>query len=96
MQTPGVAIRSNESSMEERKLIVVTGAAGFIGSCLVRRLNDAGAYDLILVDDFSRADKAPNLEGKKCFQKINRDDFLSWIKNEHPAVEACYLSLIHI
>jgi len=90
MQTPGVAIRSNESSMEERKLIVVTGAAGFIGSCLVRRLNDAGAYDLILVDDFSRADKAPNLEGKKCFQKINRDDFLSWIKNEHPAVEACY------
>lgn len=90
MQTPGVSIRSNISSEKEGKLIVVTGAAGFIGSCLVRRLNDAGTNDLILVDDFSRADKAPNLEGKKFLQKIHRDDFLEWIKNEHPPVDACY------
>ena len=33
-------------------MIIVTGAAGFIGSCLVQKLNDEGYTDLILVDDF--------------------------------------------
>ncbi|MDX1941303.1 MAG: NAD-dependent epimerase/dehydratase family protein, partial [Saprospiraceae bacterium] len=33
-------------------MIVVTGAAGFIGSCLVRKLNNEGHWNLILVDDF--------------------------------------------
>ena len=38
-------------------MIVVTGAAGFIGSCMVKRLNDAGYSDVLAVDDFSRPDK---------------------------------------
>lgn len=33
-------------------MIVVTGAAGFIPSCLVTRLNEERFYDLVLVDDF--------------------------------------------
>ena len=43
-------------------MIVITGAAGFIGSCLVRKLNDEGFYDLVLVDDFSKTEKLKNLK----------------------------------
>ena len=34
-------------------MIIVTGVAGFIGSCLVRKLNNEGFTHLVLVDDFS-------------------------------------------
>lgn len=56
--------------------ILVTGAAGFIGSCLVSFLNEKGLTDLILVDDFSKTEKARNLEGKAFSAKIDRDVFL--------------------
>lgn len=56
--------------------ILVTGAAGFIGSCLVSFLNEKGLTDLILVDDFSKAEKARNLEGKLFTAKIDRSIFL--------------------
>lgn len=68
-------------------MIVVTGAAGFIGSCLVTRLNKEGLYDLVLVDDFSRDDKVPNLEGKKFSQKIDRDRFMEWFSSNASKVE---------
>jgi ADP-L-glycero-D-manno-heptose 6-epimerase len=61
-------------------MIVLTGAAGFIGSCLLRKLNDEGLTDILLVDDFSRADKLRNLEGKKFLQKIDRKEFLAWFQ----------------
>ena len=38
-------------------MIIVTGAAGFIGSCLVSKLNDLGQTNLVLVDDFSNSEK---------------------------------------
>ncbi len=60
-------------------MIIVTGAAGFIGSCLVSRLNQEGFTDIILVDDFSDLQKMKNLEGKKYSQKIHRDDFIQWL-----------------
>jgi ADP-L-glycero-D-manno-heptose 6-epimerase len=56
--------------------ILITGAAGFIGSCLVSFLNEKGLTDLILVDDFSKTEKAKNLEGKQFTAKIDRDIFL--------------------
>jgi ADP-L-glycero-D-manno-heptose 6-epimerase len=61
-------------------MIVVTGAAGFIGSCLVGKLNALGHNDLILVDDFSVESKEDNLEGKKFHTKIHRDDFPDWFE----------------
>ena len=64
-------------------MIVVTGAAGFIGSVLVGRLNEAGFNDLILVDDFSHQDKELNLEKKVFAEKIHRDDFFQWF-DAHP------------
>ncbi len=59
--------------------IVVTGAAGFIGSCLVGFLNEKGFSNLILVDDFGREDKNPNLEGKKFMARVEREYFFEWL-----------------
>jgi ADP-L-glycero-D-manno-heptose 6-epimerase len=71
-------------------MIVVTGAAGFIGSCLVSQLNRLGIYDLVLVDDFSNSEKNKNLEGKKYHQKIDRSNFFSWLTKEKPEIHFVY------
>jgi ADP-L-glycero-D-manno-heptose 6-epimerase len=55
--------------------IIITGAAGFIGSCLVGFLNQLGFENLILIDEFNRQDKFPNLEAKEFSLKIEREDF---------------------
>ncbi|MEY2924339.1 MAG: hypothetical protein RLZZ337_887 [Bacteroidota bacterium] len=56
--------------------IVVTGAAGFIGSCLASFLNKQGLTDLILVDDFSNSEKNKNVEHVLFSAKIDRELFL--------------------
>ncbi len=71
-------------------MIVVTGAAGFIGSCLVRRLNDEGLTHLILVDDFSRADKRQNLEGKAYTELIDRERFPAWLDDHAGEVQVVF------
>jgi ADP-L-glycero-D-manno-heptose 6-epimerase len=68
-------------------MIVVTGAAGFIGSCLVKKLNDERFYDVVVVDDFSNATKAHNLEGKTITAKVHRDEFAEWLKKNHRFVQ---------
>jgi ADP-L-glycero-D-manno-heptose 6-epimerase len=68
-------------------MIVVTGAAGFIGSCLVRKLNDERFFDVVVVDDFSNKDKTPNLEGKRFSAKVHRDEFATWLKQNHRFVQ---------
>lgn len=60
-------------------MIVVTGAAGFIGSCLVSRLNQKGYNDIVVVDDFSKKEKDANLEGKTIVAKVGRKDFIKWL-----------------
>lgn len=67
--------------------IVITGAAGFIGSCLTAYLNGKGFTELILVDDFSREDKKANLEGKKFLSKIERETFFAWLGKEKPSID---------
>ena len=73
--------------MEKNATIVVTGAAGFIGSCLVGYLNAAGYHNLILVDEFSRADKTLNLAGKKYSAAVEREDFFEWLMVHKPPVD---------
>lgn len=62
-------------------MIVVTGAAGFIGSYLVGALNLQGIENLILVDDFSKTEKKHNLEGKLFAAKVERSDFDVWMQS---------------
>lgn len=69
------------------EMMVVTGAAGFIGSGLVGFLNSKGYHNLILVDDFSDAAKAPNLEGKKYLERIEREIFFSWLEEHNPHID---------
>lgn len=73
--------------MAQDKTIVVTGAAGFIGSCLTGLLNTKGYHRLVLVDDFQREDKASNLSGKKYWKKIERSVFFEWLETEQPSVD---------
>lgn len=64
-------------------MIAITGAAGFIGSCLLSYLNQQGVTHIILVDDFSQPDKNKNIEGKKYIATIHRNQFIQWLA-EHP------------
>ncbi|HEY1201454.1 MAG TPA: NAD-dependent epimerase/dehydratase family protein, partial [Niastella sp.] len=72
--------------MNKDSIIVVTGAAGFIGSCLTGFLNSKGYNRLILVDDFSKIEKAPNLEGKQYQEKVEREQFFEWLAQNKPQV----------
>lgn len=60
-------------------MIVITGAAGFISSCLVAHFNELGYKELILVDDFSRPEKKANYENKIFKELVDRKDFGKWL-----------------
>ncbi len=68
-------------------MIVVTGAAGFIASCLVSKLNQEGFKDIVLVDDFSNTEKNKNFEGKTYSAKVERKVFSEWLDNNHKLVQ---------
>ncbi len=68
-------------------MIVVTGAAGFIGSCLVKKLNDLGHVDLILVDDFTVNLKDRNLDNKSYIQKVHRNILFDWLEKHDDKID---------
>lgn len=68
-------------------MIVVTGAAGFIASRLVEKLNNEGYHDLVLVDDFSRPEREYNYKDLKYSALVSRDTFIGWLKANANAVE---------
>lgn len=60
-------------------IIAVTGAAGFIGSNIVRELNKRGFYDIIAVDNLTNGDKAKNLADLEILDFIDKEDFIQAI-----------------
>lgn len=68
-------------------MIIITGAAGFIGSCLVSKLNLEGFVDLILVDDFSKTYKEKNLLNAKYTEKVERMHFFEWAKGKENQIQ---------
>ena len=67
--------------------VVVTGGAGFIGSCVVRTLNDNGINDIIIVDNIASTEKWLNIRNKKYITYINKNEFLNKI-NEFDDITA--------
>jgi ADP-L-glycero-D-manno-heptose 6-epimerase len=68
-------------------MIVITGAAGFISSVLVTRLNENNYKDLILVDDFSRVDRENNYKHKRFLELVDRNEFMQWLDKHHTDVD---------
>ena len=75
---------------QQKDLIVVTGSAGFIASALVALLNGQGLSNIVLVDDFSRADKEPNIAQKQFLTKVHRNDFAAWLNDHAEKVQVIY------
>ena len=72
--------------------IVITGAAGFIGSCMVQYLNENGYKNLILVDDFGVEEKRRNWENKQFTELIERQSFFEWLATNNPKIDC----IIHL
>ena len=76
-------------------MIVVTGGAGFIGSCIIAQLNAIGWKEIIVVDEALGDDpKKRNLEQKHYKESIEKGDFLKLVRDNkvHPKIE----SVIHM
>ena len=68
-------------------MIVVTGAAGFIASNMVEKLNQHNFNNIVLVDKFDNPAKEGNLKGLKFLLKVDRNDFFEWLDGNHEDVE---------
>ena len=85
-------MENQNDNTDKKGTIVVTGAAGFIGSCAVQFLNEQGYENLILVDSFGVEEKRRNWEGKKFQQTIERESFVQWLNDNKPQLEV----IIHL
>ncbi|MBL7994355.1 ADP-glyceromanno-heptose 6-epimerase [bacterium] len=63
-------------------MIIVTGGAGFIGSATIKKLNDSGIEQILVVDNLGSSDKWKNLVGKKFSDYIHKDEFIKLIENQ--------------
>lgn len=73
-------------TLAKKSNILITGAAGFIASCLAQRLFAEG-HNLYLVDNFHFPEKNKNLVGLDSCKRIERDDLLNWLEEEEPTVD---------
>jgi ADP-L-glycero-D-manno-heptose 6-epimerase len=88
-RTSGQLVRLSAFSLTLPKIpdmIVVTGAAGFIGSCMVSKLNNKGIRDIVLVDDFSDPMKKKNFSHKAYEHEVDRKDFPFWFEEHHKEI----------
>ena len=69
--------------MDRNSVILVTGAAGFIGSCMVGYLNRKGYNNILIVDEFDDENKKHNYEDKKIIARVDRNELFDWFIS-HP------------
>ena len=62
-------------------MIIVTGGAGFIGSNIVKGLNDRGREDVLIVDNLTNMVKFKNIQGLKALDYMDKQNFIDAIKN---------------
>jgi ADP-L-glycero-D-manno-heptose 6-epimerase len=70
------------------KYVVVTGGAGFIGSCVLRELNDREIDKILVVDDLVEKDKWQNLLGKAFFDILHKDHLFEWLQGRESEIGA--------
>lgn len=68
-------------------MIVVTGAAGFIASNVIKALNEEGRHDLVLVDDFAKNEKKRNYEDRLFDSLVNRESFMEYFRKNHESID---------
>lgn len=73
--------------MNTNATIIITGAYGFIGSCMVSYLNQLGFSNLILVDAFDDDEKELNLLHKNFLVRVERDNLFDWLQKEKPVID---------
>lgn len=71
-------------------MIIVTGGAGFIGSGVVRVLNDLGHDNIVIVDNIAKTEKWKNLVGKKFSDILHKDDLFTWLEGKEGKVKAIF------
>lgn len=74
--------------LNEDKSIVITGGAGFIGSGVLRHLNDRGIKNVIIVDDLGDSEKWKNLVGKSYVDIIPIQNCFSWLNGKEDSIQA--------
>ncbi len=79
--------KNNLCTKIHKKMIIVTGAAGFIGSVLIGHLLKAGHNNIIAVDDFSFVEKNKNLENKQISEHVEREKFFDWFDKNHSKIK---------
>ena len=78
--------------MNKNSTIIVTGAAGFIGSCMVQYLNENGYENIIIVDDFGVEEKRSNWENKQFIKAVERQSLFEWLQTNEPEI-SCFIHL---
>jgi ADP-L-glycero-D-manno-heptose 6-epimerase len=73
--------------MNQKTTILLTGAAGFIGSYLLGFLNKKEYNNIIIADDFSEEDKWFNFDSKKFAAKVEREELFDWLKKDNPKID---------
>lgn len=66
--------------VKKKSLIIVTGGAGFIGSNIIRALNQRGEKDILVVDDLSDGHKFENIVDCEISDYLDKDDFISLVE----------------
>lgn len=74
--------------MFDDQLIIITGGAGFIGSNLIRYLNNRGLSNIVVVDELGSDEKWKNLVGKNFLHIIEKDRLFDWLQGREREIEA--------
>lgn len=80
--------KMTETHLRDDAFVVITGAAGFIGSGLVRKLNDLGLTHLVVVDWFDDETKWKNLNGKQVAEHVSPFELFEWLKGRAEDIQA--------
>lgn len=74
--------------LDNEQLIIVTGGAGFIGSGVIRHLNNLGMKNIVVVDDLGKTEKWKNLVGKQFVDIIDKNCLFEWLNGRDAVIEA--------